>query len=328
MASPLTLGLDLGPNSIGWALIDEDTSRLVAAGVRVFPEGVDRDKQGGERSKNEDRRTARGMRRQIARRARRKKQLRAALVQIGLLPADEKEQKALDLLEPYALRRRALEERLEPYEIGRMLIHLNQRRGFLSNRKTDRKQKTENSKMLAEISTLAKEIHDADDRTLGEHLARLQETDSLARVRGRHTRRDMCEAEFEAVWAAQQKHHPELLTDQLKYGTEGKQVYPCKPKAIGKSDRLTKYGLHGLMFFQRPMYWPASVVGRCELEPKRKRCPRGDRQAQRFRLLQEVNNLRLLDPSTAQERPLSVEQRTELLDYLAASKEPALSVIL
>ena len=40
-----TLGLDLGPNSIGWALIEEgadaEKSRIVDMGVRVFPEGVD-----------------------------------------------------------------------------------------------------------------------------------------------------------------------------------------------------------------------------------------------------------------------------------------------
>ena len=45
----LTLGLDLGPNSIGWAVVDETQRKIVAAGVRVFPEGVDRDQQGGEK---------------------------------------------------------------------------------------------------------------------------------------------------------------------------------------------------------------------------------------------------------------------------------------
>ena len=39
------LGLDLGPNSIGWALVDDDPknkeeSSLIDIGVRVFPAGV------------------------------------------------------------------------------------------------------------------------------------------------------------------------------------------------------------------------------------------------------------------------------------------------
>jgi CRISPR-associated endonuclease Csn1 len=231
------------------------------------------------------------------------------------------------LLDPYQLRRRALAERLEPFEIGRLLVHVNQRRGFLSNRKADRKRKKDNSAMLDDINSLAEDLRAAGASTLGDYLAGLQEQEPLTRVRGRHTRRDMFEQEFEAIWAAQQAHHPTLLTDQLKYGADGKHTYACKPKALGKSDRLAKYGLHGLIFFQRSMYWPKSVVGRCELEPKRKRCPRADRQAQRFRRLQEVNNLRLLDPATAQERPLTPEQRTQLLDYLARSKERKFSEI-
>jgi CRISPR/Cas system Type II protein with McrA/HNH and RuvC-like nuclease domain len=69
MAS-LTLGLDVGCASVGWALIDEEGNSIVALGVRVFPEGVDRDQQGGEKSKSRGCRDARGMRCQLGRRAR------------------------------------------------------------------------------------------------------------------------------------------------------------------------------------------------------------------------------------------------------------------
>src|SRR5690606_33297430 len=135
------LGLDLGPTSIGWALVDKVAGKLIASGVRIFPEGVDRDQQGGELSKNETRRIARGMRRQIARRARRKARLRDALVLAGLLPADRDEQQELAALDPYELRRQALDRPLTLYEIGRVLMHLNQRRGFLTNRKVDKGKK-------------------------------------------------------------------------------------------------------------------------------------------------------------------------------------------
>jgi hypothetical protein len=67
-------------------VVDEAGKQIVATGVRIFPEGVDRDQQGGEMSKNEQRRIARGMRRQVARRARRQRLLREALVKAGLLP--------------------------------------------------------------------------------------------------------------------------------------------------------------------------------------------------------------------------------------------------
>ena len=47
-----TLGLDIGSNSIGWALLDKGNKKLTDIGVRVFPEGVDRDTKGLEKSKN------------------------------------------------------------------------------------------------------------------------------------------------------------------------------------------------------------------------------------------------------------------------------------
>ncbi len=315
---PRILGLDIGSNSIGWALIAED--RLIDMGVRVFPEGVDRDKQGGEVSKNETRRTARGMRRQIARRARRKAAMRRAVVEAGLYPADPDSQCLLDLLDPYALRSAALERKLEPHELGRILIHMAQRRGFLSNRKTDRSKKKENSEILKSISALAAEM---GERTLGQHFAKVRKADRHRAVRGRHTRREMYEEEFRAVWEFQRSHHPDLLTDELLYGRAGQRKYPLKPGPLPKRKRntlLAEYGLHGILFFQRALYWPKSIVGRCELEPKLKRCERADRHAQRFRILLDLNNLRLTG-NDGKERPLTADERSKALRLLEGKKE-------
>lgn len=224
------VSLDIGSNSIGWAIVKgvldtEDPVPPLLLGVHVFPEGVDRDQTGGEKSKNEDRRIARGMRRQITRRSRRKKRLRAALVHAGLYPADALAEKSLlETTDPYLLREKALREKLSPYEIGRVLIHLNQRRGFLSNRKTDAGNK-DASETLEKISQLA---NDMADKTLGQYLAGLH-ADPHARIRGRHTRRDMFLTEFEKIWDFQRQFHPSLLTDHLKYGSEGLQNYPLEP---------------------------------------------------------------------------------------------------
>ncbi|HVT30622.1 MAG TPA: hypothetical protein VHE81_21620, partial [Lacipirellulaceae bacterium] len=327
----LVLGLDLGPNSIGWALVDDDPtkpaeSKLVDVGVRIFPEGVDNFDTSKEISRNEDRRIARGMRRQIRRRARRRRKLKEALIGIGLWPSVPGEEAGLYQKDPYALRDRALRERLEPFEVGRVLLHLNQRRGFLSNRKKDRGDK-EVQGMLAEINENERERRDGGFPTIGAWLAeKLTMMDHHVRkendqVRNRHLARSQYEDEFEAIWTAQAKFHP-VLTENLKYGKIGKQKYPAKP--IPRYDQRGKglspieaFGIYGAIFFQRPMYWPRSVVGLCELEPKQKRCPRGDRHAQRFRLLQEVNNLRYTDPDVGDECELSTTERSLLLDYLS-----------
>lgn len=322
----MILGIDLGPTSIGWALIQQSSLgvRIRAAGVRVFPEGVDRDQQGGELSKSESRRIARGMRRQIARRARRKRLLRAALIEAGLYPASPAQQAALDERDPYALRERAVVGKIELYEIGRVLIHLNQRRGFLANRKVDKATKKQGSEMAKEISELGAEIAaEGPNATLGSYLAKRVakpgEVPTEA-VRRKHTHRDMLQKEFEAIWETQRAHYPTVLTDLLKYGEDGEmQAYPAKSKRLRKSTPLVAYGLHGIIFFQRKVYWPQEAVGMCELEPRKRRCARADRLAQRCRLYQDVNNLRLIQGGT--ERELSLKEREKLIPFLSQSKE-------
>lgn len=320
--SRMILGLDIGSNSIGWSLVKdatggEDPVPPMVMGVRVFPEGVDRDQTGGEVSRNEARRIARGMRRQVNRRARRKARLKQALIHAGLFPADAGSQKILlDSTDPYSLRKKALEEPLTPHEIGRVLIHLNQHRGFLSNRKADAGSK-DSSETLAKISALADEI---GDRTLGEFFAEMRSDPNL-RIRGRHTRRSMYLSEFEKIWEAQRSFHPDLMTDTLKYGSQGLVKYPVEPESHKKSETvLQKFGIHGLIFNQRPMYWPSWVIGRCELEPKEKRVPRAHRSFQRFRILQEVNNLRII-AQNGDVRPLTDTQRKQLIQLLYTSKE-------
>jgi CRISPR-associated endonuclease Csn1 len=319
-----TLGLDIGSNSVGWALVDTESQQIVGAGVRIFPEGVNRDTKMLEKPKNQERRTARGMRRQIARRARRKQLVRAALVEAGWWTENDGFTPTRDPLE---LRTRGLDQRLSLAEFGQALLHLAQRRGFLSNRKTDHGDEKEKSEILAEISTLQNDIEASGARTLGEYLHRLKTTAEnplRVKVRGRHTRRAMYLMEFEALWAKQSEFHPELAEQSLKYGTQGQRIYPQQPEPLKNkrsgNTRLKQYGFHGLLFFQRALYWPKSTVGRCELEPRQPRCERGDRMAQRYRLLNEVGNLRVI-PWKQDSRELNPEERRVLLDYLAERKE-------
>lgn len=326
------LGLDLGPNSVGWALVDDGSevdasSQIVDIGVRVFPEGVDAFDTGKESSRSETRRIARGMRRQTQRRVRRRRNLRAALISVGLWPTDEETAGSLLSTDPYELRTKAISEKLTPHEIGRVFLHLSTRRGFLSNRKKDRADK-EVKGMLAEIKDNENERLAAHHSTIGswlneknimrDHTSKLDND----HTRKRHLSRQQYLEEFEMIWAIQSQHHPSLLTALLKFGEHGNQRYPAKPKQLkGGASMLTRYGIFGLLYFQRPMYWPKSVVGLCELEPKQKRCPLADRRYQNFRMMQEVNNLRYINPETHQEEPLEAWQREKILKKLGTVKE-------
>src|SRR6218665_2250248 len=164
----LTLGLDIGTNSIGWCLVRDDAS-VVDIGARIFSDG--RDPKSGA-SLAVDRRGARAMRRRRDRYLGRRSAFLGKLIHFGLMSADAEEGRLLAVRDPYVLRVRALDEALEPHEIGRALFHLNQRRGFQSNRKAERRQGDgEDGKIATGAKALDDEIAKAGARTLGEFLA-------------------------------------------------------------------------------------------------------------------------------------------------------------
>ena len=54
------------------------------------------------------------------------------------MPADPAARKKLEELDPWLLRSEGLDRALSLHELGRVIFHLNQRRGFKSNRKAER----------------------------------------------------------------------------------------------------------------------------------------------------------------------------------------------
>lgn len=286
-----TLGLDLGPNSIGWALVDYDDSTnrplgLVDAGVRIFQEAVDPKTRV---PKNQQRRAARAARRLLARRKRRRLKLFNLLLRSGLLPQQARTNQELESLfnslgDPYLLRKKGLDQPLTLYEFGRVLVHLCHRRGFLSNRKAASK---EDGKVKAAITELDRQIMDAKCRTLGEYLA------GLEKKRCRYTSRAMYEREFELLWKSQQGFHPESLGPTLKAA------------------------IYNTIFHQRPLKLQKFLVGKCAFEPKRRRAARAWPEAQRFRMLQDINHLQIKNPVTRAYRPLRGEERLRLVEKLS-----------
>lgn len=300
------LGLDLGSNSIGWALINTDDTNnpqgLIDLGSRIFPKAVE-DKT--PTPKNHARRSARLARRVIQRRARRRMHLQNYLIKLDLLPArvldpDIRESALNELGDCYALRAKALDEALSPHELGRVLLHLVARRGFLSNRKTlladfaddpdvlailaeDTDEATEQSAEQAKeeglfkaaINQLQQEIDASHCRTLGEFLHK-QPPD--IRKRNRRTSREMYRHEFHQILNAQLSHHPQLNTQVID-------------------------AIEHIIFYQRPIRWDRNTIGQCSLEKSLRRTRLARLEFQQFRYWQDLNNLNY-------EFPLSVDKET------------------
>jgi CRISPR-associated endonuclease Csn1 len=300
IARGLVLGIDLGANSIGTALIDSSTQEVVFTGVRIFKAGVDKLDESKEASRAVERRTSRLMRRQTDRRRRRQAKIYGLLQRGGMLPPGDRggaEFQALDRAltakfghadkMPYRLRALVLEAKLEPMEIGRALYHLAQRRGFQSNRKAGAKADEDRGKVKSGIGELEAKMTAAGASTVGQYFG-LHVDPKEERIRSRYTHRSMFEKEFDAIWEAQRKHWPMLLGEPLR--KDLRQAY----------------------FYQRPLRDQSDKVGCCDLEPGEKRAPMGLLEVQRFRFFSAANNLRLID-TNGNEFGLAGEQRGALL---------------
>lgn len=293
------LGLDIGTNSIGWCLFDGDSIRDI--GVRIFSDG--RDPKSGA-SLAVDRRNARAMRRRRDRYLSRRSALLQALVETGLMPTDAKDAKTLVGCDPYDLRKRALDERLEPYEIGRALFHLNQRRGFKSNRKADRKSgdDKESGKIATGAKALDVAMQEAGARTYGEFLAGRETKRVRMPISGDgydfYPERRHLEHEFDTIWAKQAPYHPSLLTEAAR-------------------DRLRR-----IIFFQRPLKEPK--VGGCTFFNAEPRLPKAHPLFQERRLYEEVNQLEITQAGAAS-RKLTFDQRDVIILKLKSTKTASFS---
>lgn len=328
-----TLGLDMGVASLGWAVVSEEEQKI-DSGVRIFPAGLDNFNSSKEKHPNQDRRLARGMRRRIRRKAERKHLITTALQELGWMPTEPNALSEWNQLDVYHLRHRAINEPITLLELGRIILHLNQRRGFLSLRKTETAGDKEAEGMLGEISELDGLILSSGAQTLGNYLYQIYQKDGISkRLRNRHISRKMLHEEFCLIWSTQKGHHSEL-TDSLRYGTMGPALNGIKvttPTAREKKQTLlTQFGLEGMTFFQRRVYWPKDSIGKCELEIEEVRAPIADRRFQEFRLLQEINNLKITDhsaPGSPIDRELSSEERNETIAYLTGKDKPKLDAL-
>jgi CRISPR-associated endonuclease Csn1 len=292
------LGLDIGSNSIGWALINDSENKIIDMGVRIFEEGVNNINQEKEASNNVERREARQRRKLLWRRKMRKFRLKRKLIEIGLMP------KTIDdkfwQIEPYEARSKASKEKVEKFEIGRALYHLCQRRGYLSNRKAQKDDKEdstiyEGDKKLNKpgISELRKAINDGGHKTLGQYLSTLNPHE--VRIRNRYTERKMYKEEINMIWDIQKKFYPDILTDENFL-------------------IIKKY-----ILYQRPLKSQKHTIGHCIFEKNKRRAPKSSLIAQEFRMLQQINSLSISGGSRIEEsqKMLSFEEREKLIEYLS-----------
>ncbi|MEE9239044.1 MAG: type II CRISPR RNA-guided endonuclease Cas9, partial [Thermodesulfobacteriota bacterium] len=211
-----TVGLDIGSNSIGWAIVDKKAKKIVGTGVSIFQEGVNRRVRGGkENTRNSDRRKPRQMRREYFRKHVRKEWLIELLKKMKMYPKSVSDVDMFLKIDPYEMRKKGLTKKLELFEIGRVLYHLIQRRGFKSNRKiqgSDEGKIFDGMESAVGIRSTQKSIQDGGFKTLGEYLDSIKMNDGGERRRGRYTLRSMYQFEFDTILRKQRAFYKNVLS--------------------------------------------------------------------------------------------------------------------
>ncbi len=318
------LGLDLGTNSVGWAIVDDNSNKIMGMGSRIFPMGVDNLGDGAnEMSRNATRTGARGVRRQFFRRRLRKKILLKMLSEYRMCPLDNDDFKnwmqtkkfpskklaAWFALNPYELRNKAITEKISLEEIGRIFYHLIQRRGFLSNSRKGGKDdgaifKGNSKEGKIGIDETRESIQ---DKTLGAYLFDIYPKenqpfiDGLERIRNRYTTRKMYVDEFENIWEHQKQYHQEL-NDTLKTIIGGR-----------KQDG---YDEDGVLFHQRPLRSQKHLVGNCSFEPSKTKCPISAIPNEMRRIYEWVNTVECNGKKILQ------EEREKMIAILLSKEKP------
>ncbi len=239
------LGLDIGVSSIGWAILEEDSKgakRIINLGTRIIPlstEDKDEFSTGNAVSKNQKRTLRRTQRKGYDRYQLRRSFLKEELSKLSMLPHETLIR--LNPIELYGLRNKAVKEKITLQELGRVLLHLNQKRGYKSSRKEEIVDKKE-TEYVATVKNRYQEIKELNF-TIGQYFYQGLLNQKHYRVKEQVFPREAYQEEFDAIITKQQIYYPDILTNEI-----------C--------NKLK----NEIIFFQRPLKSQKELVSVCEFE--------------------------------------------------------------
>ena len=343
LMSKHVLGLDLGVGSIGWCLIaldaQGDPAEILGMGSRVVPLNNATDAAdfsiGKAFTANQERTARRTMRRGFARYQLRRYRLRRELEKVGMLPDAALIQ--LPLLELWELRERAATagRRLTLPELGRVLCHINQKRGY-RHVKSDaaaivgdegEKKKDSNSAYLAGIRANDEKLQD-EHKTVGQYFAeQLRQSQSESptggisyRIKDQIFSRQRYIDEYDQIMAAQRVHYPDILTDEFIRMLRDEVIFMQRPLKsckhlvslceFEKQERVMRVqqddGKGGRQLVERKVKFGPKVA------------PKSSPLFQLCRIYEAVNNIRLTRPDGSP-RDITPEERAKIVVHLQSS---------
>ncbi|MCS6819453.1 MAG: type II CRISPR RNA-guided endonuclease Cas9 [Chitinophagales bacterium] len=210
------LGLDLGVSSIGWALIKEigeKPTEIIGLGVRIIPLDTkenDEFTKGNAITKNQKRTVKRTIRKGYYRYVLRRKALTAELKKHNMF--DEKLFN-LPQLELWGLRAKAVNEQISLTELGRVLYHLNQKRGYKSSRSEENVDRKDTD-YVAEIKNRYQLLKE-EGKTIGQKFYDELSKNQHYRTKKQVFPREAYIEEFDTILGKQRQFYPQVLTTEF-----------------------------------------------------------------------------------------------------------------
>jgi len=221
---------------------ENEEINLIKSGVRIIPietKDAMQFSSGNTASPNIDRREKRMQRRMYFRKKKRNQSLIRTLVDNGLWDANLIN---IEKNELWKLRNNAVNEQIYLPELGRILYHLAQRRGYKQMR-IEQDEADSKSDYKKNIYTRYQTIQN-ENITVGQYFYRELQNNEHYRVKEQIFPRKAYEEEFEKIINKQKEYYPQVLSD----------------------DFINK--LKHIIFYQRPLKSQKHLLGVCALEGK------------------------------------------------------------
>lgn len=312
------LGLDLGVASIGWAVVsvEEDGSpaKILGTGCRIVPLSTDDQKEftsGNAITKNQNRTQRRTARKGYDRYQSRRALLMRQLAELNMLPDDTLKALSPDRL--WGLRARSVSESVSLVELGRVLCHLNQKRGYKSSRSEESNENKQQKGYVEAVNGRYAKIKGLD-KTIGQYfydelMKSAVDTDKgkfyTFRMKEEVFPRQAYMDEYDAIMSCQQRQHPDVLTDEVIARLRNEIIY-----------------------YQRGLKSCKHLVSLCEFEKKAylnrdgktvydgpKVAPKSSPLFQECKIWESVNNL-IIKNRKGDELYITSEQKQQLIDHL------------
>lgn len=300
------LGLDLGVASIGWALIKEENEQpkeIIGMGVRIVPltkDETDEFSKGNKISKNHERTQKRTSRKVYYRYVLRRKALTSELRKKEMFdPGLFK----LPQLELWGLRAKAVTEKISLTELGRVLYHLNQKRGYKSAKAEENVDKKD-TEYVAEVKNRYEQLK-TEGLTIGQKFFAELKKNQHYRTKQQVFPREAYIDEYNQIMRKQQEFYPDVL-----------------------SNDLIEHIRDNIIYFQRKLKSQKGLVSVCEFEgfhvktSTGKEIFTGPKVAHRSnpvfqieKIWETINNIRIKNKYN-EELSISPEQKQKIFEYL------------